>query len=350
MSMNVRSIASSIVFLLACTLAWDALCGSSESLPRVGGDYVFSGDIEFGAPGAWDYITLDNGRLYLGHADKVTVVDVATKKIIGSVSPISRSHGVAIVPALRKGYATSGGDGVLKVFSLENFKISKEIPVGKDADGVIFDVHTNSVIVMIGDGQQVVTVDPRTDTVVHSVMLPGNPEFAAVDGRGKVFVNIESSGHVAKIDIASGHIDAVWPLAGCKSPHGLAYDSHSDRLFSGCANKVLVVVDPSSGKNVATLPIGAYSDGVGIDVSRHRVFSPNGDGTLTVINEGANDKFSVLRTTPTFLGGRSMAIDPRNGTLFITHGDTKIKSPRGDFRELRFGWDNAEVAMFAPND
>ena len=336
--------------LLAAALAAAAVYPQPPA--RTGADYVYEGDMDFGAPGFWDYITLDDvaGRLYLGHVDHVTVVDAMTARIVGTVGPLAAAHGVAIAPALHKGYATSGGDGLLKVFGLDDLKVRGEIKVGLDADGVLFDPRSNTVIVMIGDGKQVVIVDPVADRVLRTVDLPAGPEFAAADARGKVYVNLESTAQLAKVDIATGHVDAVWQLTGCISPHGIAYDPHTDRLFRGCVNKLLVVVDPGTGKNIATLPIGGFSDGVGVDVARHRVFSPNGDGTLTVIDEGAGDSYRVERTVPTFLGGRSMAVDARTGRLFVTHGDTKIKSPRGNFRELRFGWDNAEVAIFRPND
>ena len=215
---------------------------------------------------------------------------------------------------------------------------------------MIFDAHTNTVIVMAGDAKHVVIVDPGADTVFRTVRLPDAPEFAAVDARGKLYVNLVNTAQLAKIDIASGNVDAIWPLPGCKSPHGIAYDGRIDRLFSGCSNKSLLVVDPGSGAVLASLPLGRSSDGVHLDAARHRVFSSNGDGTLTVIHEDPNDHYSVERTLPTFIGGRTMAVDPRTGDLFIVHGDTHIKGKWTDPLDLRFGWDNAEVATFAPND
>ena len=333
-----------------------ALCAvamvDAKPQERVSGDYVFTSDIDLGGPGFWDYATLDtdSGRLYVAHVDKVTVIDVASRKVIGTVAPLSKAHGVAIVAALHKGYASSGGDGLLKVFDLGDLHVIKEIKVGEDADGVIYDSARNVVIVMVGDGKQIVVVNPRSDSVVKTIDLPGSPEFAAIDRRGKLYVNLVKTAQLAVIDTANGHVDAVWPLTGCKSPHGLAYDARVDRLFSGCANKLMVVVDPATGTNVATIPIGAYSDDVALDPARHRVFSPNGDGTLTVVHIDSKDHYTVLRTIPTFLGGRSMAIDSHTGQLFITHGDTHIKSPRGNPLALRFGWDNAELATFLPND
>jgi DNA-binding beta-propeller fold protein YncE len=319
---------------------------------HAGGDYVYAGSMDFGAPGAWDYATFDpvGGRLYIGHRDKIAVIDPAGRKAVGEVGPMSSAHGTAIDPAIGRGFATSGGDGLLKEFDLANLQIVKEIPVGDDVDGVIFDPGTGAVLVALGDGKQLAIVDAKSGSVTHKVDLPGEPEFLAADGHGKVFVNITSTAQLARIDIASGKVEAVWPLEGCMRPHGLAYDHHTRRLFAGCANARLLAVDPDSGHVLASLPAGPSNDSIAVDERRGRVFCPNGDGTLTVAAEEPHDRYEVLRTIPTFLGARSMAIDPRSGDLFLTYGAISIKSPPRDPGGIRFGWDGGRVAVFVPND
>jgi DNA-binding beta-propeller fold protein YncE len=333
-------------------LALGAAAPVASAAPAVRVDYIYVGSIDLGAPGGWDYASFDSagGRLYVGHTDKVTVVDADAGKMLGDIGPINGAHGAAIDHALGVGFATSGHDGLLKEFNLADLKLIKDIPVGEDADGVIFDASTDSAILTVGDGKQIVIVDAKAATVTRKIDLPGEPEFLAADGAGKLFVNLASTGQLAKIDIASGHVDAVWTLDGCKSPHGLGYDHHTRRLFSGCANKVLVAVDPASGKVVASLPVGPFNDAVVVDEKRGRVFCPNGDGTLTVIGEEPGDHDVVLRTIPTFLGARSMAIDPRSGELYITYGDTQIVSGPRDPGGIKFGWAGAKVAVFTPAD
>jgi hypothetical protein len=339
-------LAAGLIAVVGAALASPALAA------RVPADYLFAGDINLGAPGWWDYASFDpnSGRLYVAQVNTIAVIDTVTGKRVGSVGPLDDAHGAVAVPALGKGFATSGGDGVLAVFDLANLRITARITVGRDADAVIYDPATHALLVAVGDAKQLVVVDPRSGTVARKIDLPGAPEFPAVDGRGKVFVNLASTSQLARIDIASGRTEAVWALPGCHAPHGLAYDHRSGRLFSGCSNKVLVAVDPASGRILATLPIGPFSDAVAVDEARRRVFAPNGDGTLTVISEGQRDRYAVLRTLPTFFGAKSMAIDPRTGTLFVSHGDMAIKGGLANPVELRFGWDGTKVAVFSPND
>ena len=335
-------------------LAGVALPAAASAAPatRVGGDYVYQGAIDLGAPGSWDYGSFDlaSGRLLIGHRDRIDAVDPATGKVVGSVTGLNEAHGAAADDAIGRGFATSGGDGVLREFSLTDFSIVKDIPIAPDVDGIVFDPGTGQVLVAVGDGKQLVIVDAKSATIADKVDLPGAPEFVAADGAGKAFVNLASTGQLAKVDIASGKLDAVWPLDGCKSPHGLGYDHHTHRLFAGCANGVVVAVDPANGKLLATLTAAPFNDAILIDETRGRVFCPNGFGTLTVIQEGPGDSYRVERTVPTFLGARSGALDPHTGTLYLTFGNSQIKTGPRDPAGLTFSFAGAKVAIFTPND
>ncbi len=332
------------------TLVALALPAGAIAAPHVDADYVFSGAFDIGAPGAWDYASFGQGRLFIGHRDRIDAIDPVTGKVVGSAGPLNGAHGAGIDAAHGHGFATSGHDGLLKEFDLADLRVIKAIPVGDDADGVIFDAGTGTALVAAGDSKKLVIVDAGAGVVTHSIDLPGEPEFLAADGHGKAFVNLASTGQLLQADIASGHVDAVWPLAGCRSPHGLAYDHRTHRLFVGCANARLLAVDPADGKVLADLPAGPFNDAVVVDEARGRVFCPNGDGTLTVVGEGPGDHYAVLRTIPTFLGARSMAIDPATGTLYLTYGAATIKTGPRDPGGIRFGWDSAKVAVFTPND
>jgi sugar lactone lactonase YvrE len=276
------------------------------------------------------------------------VVDTATRKAVGAVRPLKFSHGIAIVPKLGKGYADSGDDSVVAVFDLKSLQISKQIKVSEDPDGMVYDEHTGSVLIVAGDAKNLTVINPVDDTVTRTINLPGKPEFLALDETGHVYVNIVDNAAIAKVDIANGKVEAAWPLKDCQAPHGLAYDAQSNRLFSGCANGHMVVVDAANGRNVANLAIGMMSDSVSIDTRRRLVFTANGPGTLTAVRVGADDHYTIARTLPTFFGGRAMTLDPATGTLFVTHGHMKIMGSKKDVLHLRFAWDGIEVATFEP--
>src|SRR5882757_34737 len=343
-----RSLTTGVAFVALAIIAAIPVRVRAATPPRA--DYEFTGDISLGVPAFNDYLTFDasSRRLYVSHVDRVTVVDVASRSVVGTVAPVKDSHGIAIVPKLGKGYADSGDDALVKVFNLTDFKIIKQIKVSVDADGMLYDETSNTVLVVAGDSKNLTVINPTDDSVARTVALPGKPEFFALDEAGNVYINMADTASIVKVNIASGSVEATWPMQNCKAPHGLAYDKPSNRLFSGCANGRMVVVDANDGRNVANLPMGTQSDGVSVDSTRRLVFSSNGPGTLTAISIGANDQFEVARTIPTFFGGRNMALDPVSGELFVTHGHMKVLSSLRDLLNLKFGWDAIEVATFVP--
>ncbi len=142
-----------------------------------------------------------------------------------------------------------------------------------------------------------------------------------------VYVNIEDKSEVVSIDAAKAAVVNTWPITGCEEPSGLAMDPKTRRLFAGCHNKVLAVVDADSGKVVTTLPIGEGVDATAFDPGTKLVFSSNGDGTLTVIKEDSKDKFSVVQNAATQRGARTMAVDTREHCVFLVTADVKEEPP-----------------------
>ncbi len=318
---------------------------------RTGSDgrYDFAGNVELGAPNFFDYVTYDPAgkRLYAAHVDRLSVLDVARGMKVGDVAPIDGAHGSVILPRAGKGYVASGEDGVLKVFNLSDLSITKEIKLAPDADGAIFDPKTGMILVVSGDAKTLFVVDPATDTVKRQVALPDQPEYLAVDGRGNVFINLTTTAQVAKVDIAHGRVLATFKLPGCERPHGLAYDPALHRLFSGCTNKRMVVLDATNGASLASVEIGPQSDGLVWDAKRDLAIASNANGTMSVVIAKGKSNYAV-RTIPTFFGGRNIDIDPETGMLFVAHGHMKVMSSLRDLANLRFGWDGLDVAMFKP--
>ena len=329
-----------------------SLLGASYVDAKSTADYELTAHYPLGAPNFWDYLTYDPAahRLYASHITKVDVIDVNTGKTVGQIGPLKDSHGIAIVSSVGKGYADSGDDGIVVVFDPSDLRILKTIKVSEDADGMVYDATSKQVLVVAGDSKNLTLIDVATDSVAKVIALPGKPEFLAVDGHGNAFINLSDVDSVAKVDLGGATVKATWKLEGCKDPHGLAYNGTTNRVFSGCANERMVIVDGDSGKNLANLPIGERSDAVAVDPARHRAFSANADGTLTVVSETDKDVYIVQRTVPTFFGGRNMTIDPQTGTLFISHGNMKLLSSTRDVSKLKFGWDGLDVAVMKPND
>lgn len=122
---------------------------------------------------------------------------------------------------------------------------------------------------------------------------------------------------VVKIDAATQTIIARWSLPAESEPSGMAIDPADQRLYVGCGNKTLVVIDCVSGKIIATFPIGAGVDACAYDSIGHRVFASCGDGTMTVVQQSAPNTYAVSNTVQTEPRARTMAFDAATGTAYL---------------------------------
>lgn len=319
--MRLRNIA--LALLAACAGA--PVAGVAAAQP-VGsqpapGLYLAAGAIPLGAPDRWDYVVFDADaqRVYVAHADRVTVVDATKRTVIGEVTGIpGGTHGVAVSTATGRGYTDDGKAGLVKVFDLKTLQMVKTLKASVDADAIARDPKTGHVFVVAGDSQNLTVVDPATDTVVKVIPVGDKMEYAVADGAGKLYVNGVDKREIVRVDTATNAVDAHWPIPDCENPHGLAMDMASRRLFSSCVNAKMMVVDADDGHVVAELPIGLGTDAAAFDPSHKRAFSSNGkDGTLSVIQEDGPDAYRVLGTVPTAKSGRTMTVDPATGRVFI---------------------------------
>lgn len=289
--------------------------------------YVVTKTIALGAPDRWDYVVFDaaSHRVFVAHGDRVTVIDGHDGKIIGQVEGFpGGTHGIGISTATGKGYTDDGRAGTAGAFDLNTLKVTKKIKAEEDADGIAFDSFSGHLFVVNGDGGTLTVIDPKADVAIATVQGGGKLEYAVADGKGKLYVNGNAKQEIVRVDTKTNQVDAHWPLGNCTSPHGLAIDTASHRLFSSCVNNVLMVMNADTGATIATLPIGSGSDAVAFDAKRKRVFSSNGrDGTLSIIQEKDADTFISLGEVKTAVTGRTMAVDPATGRIFIAAGDVQ---------------------------
>jgi DNA-binding beta-propeller fold protein YncE len=317
-----KSFKGSFFFLVFMATAW--FIGSygtlaAEDAASAQGYHVIQ-KVSLPGDGGFDFLTVDNEarRVYVTHNDSVQVLDADTLKLVGTVEKVPHPHGVAFLPELGKGYATSGDPGSVVVFDLKTFQHLAEIPTAKDSDVVIYDKSSGMVLTFNGDSSNSTVIDPATDKAVKTVDLGGQPEVAVSDGKGHIFDNLENKSEVIKIDSKTMKITKHWPLAPGESPSGLSMDLKNNRLFSGCHNHFLVVMNAKNGKVIQTLPIGDHVDGTYFDPESGNIFVSCGDGTLTVIHEDSPDKYTLVGNVTTEPGAKTLAFDPKNGHVFLT--------------------------------
>lgn len=281
-------------------------------------DYHVLGKIAVGGEGGWDYVTVDSAarRLYVSHASHVVVVDLDSEKVVGDIPDTLGVHGIAIAPKLNRGFTSNGRANNVTIFDLKTLKQTGQVATGQNPDSIVYDPASSCVFTFNGRSKDSTVIAADSGAVKATIPLGGKPEFAVIDGHGKIWVNIEDTHEIAELDTAKPAVSKRYSLTGCEEPSGLALDAARGRLFSVCANKVMVVSDPAAGKVIATVPIGQGTDGAGFDPGPKLAFSSNGEGTLTVVGESGG-KYDVVATVKTQRGARTMAVDPTTHKIYL---------------------------------
>lgn len=304
-----------------------AAAAAAPSFAASGPEYRVTRTVALGAPDRWDYVVFDpsSRRVYVAHGSEVTVVDGQKGDIVGHITGFSGgTHGVAIVSALKRGYTDDGEAGEAASFDLSSLKVSKRIKAAEDADAVAFDPVSGHVFVINGDTGTITVIDPKEDRAIATINGGGKLEYAVADGNGHLFVNGAGKKEVLSIDTRVNQVKARWQVPECTSPHGLAIDPGSHRLFVSCVNNVLTVVNTDSGAVVAKLPIGSGTDAAAFDPKRKLIFSSNGrEGTLSIIQERDPQTYVSLGTVKTAISARTMGIDPDTGRLYLAAADVE---------------------------
>jgi DNA-binding beta-propeller fold protein YncE len=273
--------------------------------------------------GGTDYVTVEaaTGRVFVSRANHMMVVEGATGKVLGDILNTPGVHGAGIATKAGHGFTTNGGDSTVTMFDLKTLAVLKQIKVESGGlDGIMYD-EPDDKIILTNHSRPIGTltaIDPKSGDIVATVELEDTaPEGAAADGKGHIFVNNEGKNTMQVIDVKTWKATASWPLAPCAGPTGIAYDQASNRIFSGC-NGTSVVVDPNTGKVVATIKNGTRVDALGWDPSKKLIFIPNGgEGNVTVVHQDSPDRYTIVDTVATLAGAKTIAVDPKTHNAYL---------------------------------
>jgi DNA-binding beta-propeller fold protein YncE len=300
-----------LVFTLSMSLAAVALAAGSGY--HVGTTYKVGGE------GGWDYLTTDAEarRIYISRGTHVMVLDADSGKSVGDIADTPGVHGIALAPELGRGFTSNGREGTVSIFDIKTLATSSKVKVGDNPDAILYDPATKRVFTFNGRSQDSTVVDAVTGKVLGTIKLDGKPEFAASDAKGMIYVNIEDKSELTAIDPNKMEVKAKWPLAPCTEPSGLSIDRKNRRLYVGCDNKMMAVVDADSGKVLATPAIGEGVDATTFDAETGLAFASCGaDGVLTVVKEESPGKFTT-ENVPTQKGARTLALDAKTHNVFV---------------------------------
>ena len=326
--------------------------GCLASVARAGGTYHLLREIPIGGEGGWDYLTVDAAgrRLYVSHGTQVVVVDIDKDAVVGAIADTPGVHGLAVAPELKRGFSSNGRENKASIVDLQTLKTLSKVETGENPDGMLYEPGQKEVYMFNGRGRSATVFEAATGKVVATIPLSGKPEFAAADPQaGRVYNNIEDKSEVAVIDTKTHAVVATWPIAPGEEASGMAIDLEHHRLFLGCGNKLMVMMDSTTGKVVASVPIGQGVDANAFDPGTKLAFSSCGDGTVTIAREETPDKLTVVQTLTTEPRARTMTIDPSTHKIYLASAKfeaTAAPAPGGQRQRPKMIPDSFKILVY----
>jgi hypothetical protein len=315
------------------------------------------------APGGgeyYDYIVIDpeTRRVYVSHGTEVVVLNADNYSVEGKVEGLTRSHGIALVKELGKGFITDGdsrpGATVQQVviFDLKTLKVTGKVATDQpDTDAIIYEPVTKHIFTFNGDSHNATVIDPVKQAVITNIDLVGEVEFPAVDGKGMVYDNNPGKDEVVAIDARTNTIKARWPTAPEGHPVSMAMDQKNRRLFSaGRGPQFVIMMDADTGKVLQSYPISAGVDANAFEPATGMLFVSTREGMMHIYHEDSPDKLSELETVKTEYGAKTLQVDTKTHNVFLCTSDFSpppaptekqphpLATPKpGNFRVLVYG-------------
>lgn len=304
------------------------------------GPYHFIKDIPIGGGGGWDYLSLDSThqRLYVSHSTHIVVIDLNTDKVVGEITNTPGVHGIALAPELNRGLATDGRESKASLVNLKTLHTLLKADTGEGPDGMLYDPGKQQFYTFNGRADSSTVIDAKSGKVVANIPLGGRPEFATADpAAGRVYDNLEDRSEVAVIDTQTHQVIHRWPIAPGANASGMAIDTAHHRIFCGCHNGKMVMINTTNGKVVAGVPIGRGVDADAFDPGTQLAFASCGDGTTTIAHEDSPNQLTVVQTLKTERGARTMALDPKTHKIYLVTAKFQPRTPGATGRRRRFG-------------
>jgi DNA-binding beta-propeller fold protein YncE len=307
------------------------LFGTAPHAGAAAGPYSFDREIVIGGAGGWDYLATDAAahRLYVSHGTEVVVVDTRTKRVIGHITDTPGVHGIAIADDLGRGFVSNGADSTISIVDLRTLKALQKVPsTGQNPDAILYEPRTHEVYAFNGRSGSATVLDGRSGRVVATVKLAGKPEFAQTDpAAGVVYVNIEDKSEIQAIDASTHAVRSTWPIGPGESASGMAIDLAHHRLFIGCDNQMMEMLDSTTGKVLGSVPIGAGVDANRYDAGTGLAFASSGSGTVTIARVSPDGKLTTVQTLDTKRGARTMTLDPTTHDIYLSTAEFGKPAP-----------------------
>jgi DNA-binding beta-propeller fold protein YncE len=287
------------------------------------GSYKLAKVVKIGGEGTFDtaFADVEGRRLYIPRKNpgRITVFDLDTFDPAGEI-PDAAANGVVVDPKSGHGFASSKP---VVMWDAKTLKIIKTIDVQGGPDAILFDPFSQRVFIFSHIAPNATVINAVDGSVLGTIDLAGEPEQAATDRNGRVYVDVRDKDDIAVIDAKTLTVAArysVAPKGGRCS--GLAIDVKNQILFAGCRMPQMMVIQSAvDGKILDVLPIGSTADSAIFNPETGEAYSAQIDGTLTIIKENSPTSFAIEQTVQTKDSAKQMVWDSKTNRILLIAAD-----------------------------
>jgi DNA-binding beta-propeller fold protein YncE len=270
----------------------------------------------------FDYLTIDEDDHYLisAHlaADQTYVIDLATKRVVATITDTPGAEGVEYVPELKKFYTSNAHDNTIGVVDLKQMKVIKKLKTESKPDGSAYAAPFHKLYVSVERGKAEAIVDVTKDEIVKTLHFDsetGMPQYDPVVR--KVYVNLQDQNIFAVIDPASDEVVGRYPVGKCKGNHGMSLDTEHHRAFLSCeGNELMTVFDLDKKVPIAFLPLAGGPDVIKFDPRLQRIYVACYSGAISVFHEDDADHYRKLEDFRVQHAVHSLAVDLKTHRVY----------------------------------
>lgn len=271
--------------------------------------------------GRIDHMALDvsGQRLFVAALGNNTleVIDVRNARHVRTISGLHEPQGVAYAPAANRIYVANRSDGSLHIYDGSSFALVKTVAFGRDADNVRYEPQTNHLWVGYGEGG--LGLIDQDGAKLREIALGAHPESFQLEAHGpRIFINLPPLHRISVVNRQTDSVTASWPTDDATANYPMALDEMDHRLFVVCRHPArLLVLDTSTGKLIASLPVVGDSDDAFYDTARKRIYAIGGEGAISVFDQQDADHYRERERIPTAAGARTGYFSAELHRLFV---------------------------------
>ncbi len=230
-------------------------------------------------------------RIYLSSGPGLIVVDTNSGGGVASVALAGSGSGIALNGSETRAYVVTRASAPpahdhLSVIDTASNSVVATVIVGTNPISVALNGASTRAYVTNAGTRDVTVVDTATNTVLTTVAVGAEPVGVAAHPDGsRVYVASRGSGAVTAIDTTTNGVLFNVHVGG--GPTGLAVSSDGTRIYvTNQSADALSVINTAT--NDVSLPISVGKSPTGVDVTR--------DGTRVVVANALSDSVSVIDT------------------------------------------------------